>query len=133
MKRNPISFQGHMFIFKVTGVKIRTILAIFDPFLPFPDNNSTGNCHMTMKRDIQLLGDMDRCPIYFEGHMLKFKVTPAKNLANFDPFRSFPDNNVRFKGHVNMKWSVLLLDDMHRCPISFKGHMSMVKVTGVKT
>ena len=85
-----------MFIFKVTGVKIRTILAIFDPFLPFPDNNSTGNCHMTMKRDIQLLGDMNRCPIYFEGHMWKFKVTRAQNLVIFDPFLSFPDNNIRF-------------------------------------
>ena len=67
---SSVNFQGHM------AKKI----VEFDPNWAFPDCNSSLNSPMAMKCCTKLETAKERCPIIFQGHPSKFKVTRGKTL-----------------------------------------------------
>ena len=79
--RSYVKFQGHM------ALKI----VEFDPNWAFPDCNSSLNSPMAMKCCTKLETAKERCPIVFQGHPSKFKVTRYKTspiLTQIGHFRT---------------------------------------------
>ena len=77
--RSYVKFQSH------TALKI----VEFDPNLAFPDSNSSLNSLMAMKCCTKLETAKERCPIVFQGHPSKFKVTRDKTLPILTQIRRF--------------------------------------------
>ena len=79
--RSYVKFQGH------TALKI----VKFDPNWAFPDSNSSLNSPMAMKCCTKLETAKERCPIVFQGHPSRFKVTRDKTspiLTQIGRFRT---------------------------------------------
>ena len=79
--KSDVKFQGH------TALKI----VKFDPNWAFPDCNSSLNSPMAMKCCTKLETAKERCPIVFQGHPSKFKVTRYKTspiLTQIGRFRN---------------------------------------------
>ena len=79
--RSYVKFQGH------TALKI----VEFDLNWAFPDCNSSLNSPMAMKCCTKLETAKERCPIVFQGHPSKFKVTWHKTspiLTQIGRFRT---------------------------------------------
>ena len=77
--RSYVKFQGH------TALKIFE----FDPNWAFPDCNSSWNSSMAMKCCTKLETAKERCPIVFQGHPSKFKVTRYKTSPILTQIGSF--------------------------------------------
>ena len=79
--RSPVKFQGH------TALKI----VEFDPNWAVLDCNSSLKSPMAMKCCTKLETAKERCPIVFQGHPSKFKVTRYKTspiLTQIGRFRT---------------------------------------------
>ena len=62
---------------------------VHNPTELFPDRNSSLNSQMMMKWCIKLDVALERCPIVFQSHPSKFKVTQLSKLSNLTQIGRF--------------------------------------------
>ena len=72
---------------------------------------------------------IEEVPYCFSRSSIKFEGHTAQKIIDFDPNWAFPDCDSSLNSPMGTKWYTKLEVAQKRSPITFQGHLSILKVT----